>query len=201
MKKFAIGCGGFVVVLLALAIGIFVYGKNVYNNLVNLEENVNQSWSQVENNYQRRADLIPNLVKTVKGYASHEKETLEGVIKARSQATATNINANDLNAEQLQQFQAKQDALSSALSRLMVVIEKYPDLKANENFRDLQVQLEGTENRIAVARKTFNEQAQAFNKDVRRFPNNIFANFLGFDKKPYFKAEAGSNVAPVVDFD
>ncbi len=195
MKKF-----GVIGIIIVLLVGLFAYGTKVYNGLVDKEEGVKTAWSQVENNYQRRADLIPNLVSTVKGYASHEKETLEGVIQARSKATATNINANDMTPEALQQFQASQDALSSALSRLMVVVEKYPDLKANENFRDLQVQLEGTENRITIARKQFNETAQVYNKSVRRFPNNIFAGILGFEQRPYFEAQAGSDVAPTVEF-
>ncbi len=195
MKKF-----GTIAVVIVLLVGLFAYGTKVYNGLVDKEEGVKTAWSQVENNYQRRADLIPNLVSTVKGYASHEKETLEGVIQARSKATATNINANDMTPEALQQFQANQDALSSALSRLMIVVEKYPELKANENFRDLQVQLEGTENRITIARKQFNETAQVYNKNVRRFPGNIFAGLFGFEQRPYFEAQAGSDVAPKVEF-
>ncbi len=195
MKKIAL------IGLVVLIFGaLFAYGVPIYNSLVDKEEDVKTAWSQVENNYQRRADLIPNLVATVKGYASHEQETLEGVIQARSQATATNINANDMSPAALEQFQASQDALSSALSRLMVVVEKYPDLKANENFKDLQVQLEGTENRIAVARKQFNEVAQVYNKSVRIFPRNFFAMILGFDERPYFAAQAGADVAPNVEF-
>ncbi len=191
---------GIIALIVVILVGLFAYGVPIYNSLVDKEEDVKTAWSQVENNYQRRADLIPNLVQTVKGYASHEKETLEGVIQARAQATATNINANNMNPEMLQQFQASQDALSSALSRLMVVVEKYPELKANENFKDLQVQLEGTENRILVARKQFNEVARVYNKSVRVFPRNFFAFILGFDERPYFEAKAGADVAPEVSF-
>ncbi len=171
-----------------------------YNNMVELGENVDAKWSQVENVYQRRADLIPNLVSTVKGYASHEKETLEGVIEARAKATSVNVDANNLNPASLQQFQQAQDGLSSALSKLMVVVEKYPDLKANENFRDLQAQLEGTENRIAVERRNFNEATRAYNTYIKKIPRSIYAGWFGFEKKPYFKAEEGSDKAPKVEF-
>jgi len=182
---------------------IFVYSsvKGTYNTMVQKDENVSASWAQVENVYQRRADLIPNLVNTVKGYASHEQETLEGVIEARSKATSVNLNADNLDAQSLQQFQQAQDGLSSALSRLMVVVERYPDLKANQNFLDLQAQLEGTENRISVERRKFNESAQGFNTYIRSFPKNIYANMFGFEKKAYFSAEQGAEKAPVVNFD
>ncbi len=187
-----------IVVLLVL----FSYSglKNSYNNMVIKEESVTANWSQVENVYQRRADLIPNLVNTVKGYASHERETLEGVIEARSKATSVTIDPSKLDANSIQQFQAAQDGLSSALSRLMVVIERYPDLKANQNFMDLQAQLEGTENRITVERRSFNESVKDYNAFIRLFPKNILANLFGFEKKDYFKAAEGSQKAPDVDF-
>jgi len=174
--------------------------KGSYNSMVTLEEGVTEKWSQVENVYQRRADLIPNLVNVVKGYAAHEKSTLEGVIEARAKATSVNINADNLNAESLQKFQAAQSGLSSALSKLMVVVERYPDLKANENFRDLQAQLEGTENRIATERMRFNEATKNYNTVIRKFPKNIFAGMFGFEKKAYFEAEKGAEKAPVVEF-
>jgi LemA protein len=168
--------------------------------MVSMDESVNASWAQVENVYQRRADLIPNLVNTVKGYASHEKETLESVIEARSKATSVNVNPQNLDAKSLQQFQQAQSGLSSALSRLMVVVERYPDLKANQNFLDLQAQLEGTENRIAVERRKFNESARAFNTYIRSFPKNLYANLFGFEKKAYFEADKGAEKAPEVQF-
>jgi LemA protein len=168
--------------------------------MVSQEEGVAAQWSNVENVYQRRADLIPNLVNTVKGYAEHEKETLAAVVEARAKATSVNINPEKLDAQSLQQFQEAQSGLSSALSRLMVVVEKYPDLKANQNFLDLQAQLEGTENRIAVERRKFNEAAQAYNTTIRKFPKNIMANIFGFEKKIYFEAEKGAEKAPEVQF-
>lgn len=171
-----------------------------YNSMVTKDETVTGQWSQVENVYQRRADLIPNLVSTVKGYAAHEKETLEGVVNARAKATSTTIDANNLDAAALQKFQAAQDGLSSALSRLMVVVEKYPDLKANQNFLELQAQLEGTENRIANERKKFNETAQDYNTYIRKFPKNLYAGMFGFEKRAYFEAQAGADVAPKVEF-
>lgn len=171
-----------------------------YNDLVALDEEVQQSWGQVENQYQRRADLIPNLVSTVKGYATHEEETLTSVIEARAKATSTTIDASQLDDAALAQFQQKQDALSSALSRLMVVSERYPELKANEQFIMLQDQLEGTENRITVARQDFNKIAQQYNTEIRKFPTNIVASIMGFKHRPYFSAKAGSDVAPQVDF-
>jgi len=179
---------------------LFSWGKGMYNSMVTKEEGVSSAWSQVENVYQRRADLIPNLVNTVKGYASHEKETLEGVVEARAKATSVNIDPSKMNANNIAAFQKAQDGLSSALSRLMVVVEKYPDLKANENFLDLQAQLEGTENRIAVERRKYNETAKLYNISIRRFPNNLFAGFFGFEQKSYFKAEAGAEKAPKVEF-
>jgi LemA protein len=171
-----------------------------YNNMIGQEEQVNQQWAQVENVYQRRADLIPNLVNTVKGYADFEQETLTGVIEARAKATSVNINPQNMDANNLQQFQQAQDGLSSALSRLMVVVERYPDLKANQNFLDLQAQLEGTENRISVERKKFNESVQGYNTYIRKFPNSVIANMSGFDQKGYFEAIAGAETVPVVTF-
>ncbi|MFV0553484.1 MAG: LemA family protein [Mangrovibacterium sp.] len=171
-----------------------------YNKLVEMDEAVSAQWSQVENAYQRRADLIPNLVSTVKGYAAHEQETLTGVIEARAKATAVNFNANELTPENIAQFQAAQDGLSSALSKLMVSVERYPDLKANQNFLDLQAQLEGTENRIAVERRKFNEAAQTYNTTIRKFPKNITASMFGFEKRDYFKSQAGAESAPKVEF-
>ncbi len=171
-----------------------------YNQMVQLDEGVKSQWAQVENAYQRRADLIPNLVATVKGYAEYEQETLTRVIEARSKATSININTENMNAEMIQQFQAAQDELSSALSRLLVVVEKYPDLKANQNFLDLQAQLEGTENRITVERQKFNTATQSYNQYIRGFPQLIVAKIFGFDKKEYFEAREGSDVPPTVQF-
>ena len=195
MKKGTI----WIVVLAALAI-IILWGVGVYNGLVSAEEQVESAWAQVENQYQRRADLVPNLVATVKGYAAHEQETLEGVIEARAKATQITIDPTNATADQLAAFQAAQGELSQALGRLLAVAESYPELKANENFRDLQQQLEGTENRIAVARQLFNDEARNFNTKVRRFPNNIIASMCGFEKKPYFEAEEGAHSAPKVEF-
>lgn len=187
-----------------LPVGILVilalWAVMKYNALVPMDQQVKSSWSQVENQYQRRSDLIPNLVNVVKGYASHEKETLERVITARSKATSTTIDANNLDEAALQRFQQSQDALSSALSRLMVVVEKYPDLKANEQFQNLAVQLEGTENRIATARRDFNETAKTYNTARQTFPTVLIAGLLGFKERPYFTAQAGSEIAPTVDF-
>jgi LemA protein len=174
--------------------------KSSYNNMVTKQEGVTAQWSQVENVYQRRSDLIPNLVSTVKGYADFEKETLTQVIEARAKATSVNINPDKLDAQSLQNFQNAQSGLSSALSKLMVVVEKYPDLKANQGFLDLQAQLEGTENRITVERMKFNQTAQAYNTFIRTFPKNIFAGMFGFEKKAYFEAEKGAEKAPKVVF-
>ena len=171
-----------------------------YNGMVIEDENVNLQWSDVENQYKRRLDLIPNLVNVVKGYASHEKETLEGVIEARAKATQTTIDPSNMTEEQLANFQKAQDGLSGALNRLMVVVEKYPELKANENFLQLQAQLEGTENRITVARKSYNDAATIYNKLVRRFPNNMLAGIFGFSVRPQFKAQEGAESAPTVQF-
>lgn len=174
--------------------------KSSYNNMVTMQEGVTAQWSQVENVYQRRSDLIPNLVNTVKGYADFEKETLTQVIEARAKATAVNINPDKLDAQSLQNFQNAQSGLSSALSKLMVVVEKYPELKANQGFLDLQAQLEGTENRITVERQKFNQTAQTYNTFIRTFPKNIFAGMFGFEKKAYFEAEKGAEKAPQVKF-
>jgi len=171
-----------------------------YNKMVSMDESVASAWAQVENVYQRRADLIPNLVETVKGYATHEQETFTKVIEARSKATSMTIDPKNLTPEAIQQFQEAQQGLSSALSRLMVVVEQYPDLKANQNFLDLQAQLEGTENRITVERMKFNETTQAYNAFIRRFPELITAKIFGFDKKAYFEAQAGAEKAPEVKF-
>ena len=187
-------------VIVFLVFAVFSWVKGSYNTMVGQDEGVKTAWSQVENQYQRRLDLIPNLVNTVKGYAAHEKETLEGVINARAEATKTTIDPSNLNEESLKKFQAAQGELSSALSRLMVVMERYPDLKANQNFSELQAQLEGTENRITVERKRFNEVAQAYNTYIRSFPNNILAGMFGFFPKAYFTAEAGAEKAPKVEF-
>lgn len=186
-----------IVALIILIIGWLMSG---YNDMVKLDENVNREWSQVENQYQRRLDLIPNLVNVVKGYASHEKETLEGVIEARAKATQTTIDPSNMNEEQLANFQKSQDGLSGALNRLMVVVEKYPDLKATENFKQLQAQLEGTENRITLARKDYNDAATIYNKEVRRFPNSMLAGIFGFSVRPQFKAQEGAESAPTVQF-
>lgn len=169
--------------------------------MVNLRETVVTQWANVEGQYQRRLDLIPNLVNTVKGYADFEQETLTQVIEARSKATAVNVNAGELNEQALQQFQQTQGALSSALSRLMVVVERYPDLKANQNFLELQAQLEGTENRIAVERRKYNEVVRNYNTFIQFFPRNIYAAWFNFEKKPYFEAEEGAERAPEVSFE
>ncbi|OJV40496.1 MAG: LemA family protein [Bacteroidales bacterium 36-12] len=188
-------------IIAGILIAIVVFGGiSVYNKLVIMEEGVNGQWANVENQYQRRSDLIPNLVATVKGYASHESETLENVIAARSRATQVNVDPEKLTPEKLQEFQAAQGQLSSALGRLLMITENYPDLKANENFRDLQVQLEGTENRISTERMRFNEASKGFNTAIRRFPNNIIASIFNFERKVYFEAEEGSNKAPEVQF-
>lgn len=180
---------------------IIIYCISAYNSMVKMDENVSSAWSQVETQYQRRADLIPQLVNVVKGAADYERTTLESVIEARSKATSIQLTADDLTEENLAKFQKAQDQLSSALSHLMAIHEAYPELKANENFRDLQAQLEGTENRIAVARKDFNESVQSYNTSIRRFPNSIFAGIFGFSQRAYFKAAEGAENAPEVNFD
>lgn len=196
MKKSYIVLG----VIILLIVIMFSQVKGTYNKMVTMDEQVSAQWSQVENVYQRRADLIPNLVNTVKGYAEHEKSTLSAVVEARSKATSVNINPENLDAQSLQKFEQAQSGLSSALGRLMVVMEKYPDLKANQNFRDLQAQLEGTENRISVERKKFNESARSYNTYIRKFPQTMFAGMFGFEKKAYFEAQKGADKAPEVNF-
>lgn len=171
-----------------------------YNSLVEKQQNVEQQWAEVENQYQRRSDLIPNLVSTVKGYAAHEEQTFERVTEARAKATSVNINAEDLNEETLERFQAAQNELQSALKSLLAVSEAYPDLKANENFKDLQVQLEGTENRIATARGRYTEAVRDYNTAIKKFPTTIYAGWFGFESKPQFKAVEGADVAPKVEF-
>ena len=188
------------IVAAVVLLGGFVWVKNVYNTLVVSDEYVQSSWSQVENVYQRRADLIPNLVSTVKGYAAHESETLEGVVAARAKATQVTVDPADLTPEALARYNAAQGDLSSALGKLLMIQENYPDLKANQNFLDLQAQLEGTENRIATERMKFNDAVKAFNTGIRRFPDNIIASIFGFEKKGYFEAKDGADVAPVVEF-
>lgn len=186
-----------VVGLLALVGGCSV---SSYNKMVSMEEGVSNAWANVETQYQRRSDLIPNLVSTVKGYAQHESETLEGVVAARSKATQMTLDVDNLTPEKLQQYQQAQGEISSALGRLLAITENYPDLKANQQFQELQAQLEGTENRISVERRNFNEAARGYNSYIRRFPNNIFAGIFGFDKKAYFEAAEGAEQAPKVEF-
>jgi LemA protein len=188
------------IVIIGVIVILGLWASSSYNNLVTKEETVNQSWANVQNVYQRRSDLIPNLVATVKGVANFEKGTLTAVIEARAKATSVNINPKNLDEASLQKFQSAQDGLSSALSRLMVVVERYPELKATQNFAELQAQLEGTENRITVERRNFNEAAQAYNTYLRRFPNSIFAGMFGFQKKAYFEAQKGAENAPKVEF-
>lgn len=188
----------FLGVVLVIGIGLYSFVKNTYNNLVVLDEGVQASWSQVENQYQRRADLIPNLVATVKGVADFEKETYTAVTEARANATKTDINVKD--AAAMAEFQSQQSGISSALSRLLVAVENYPQLKANENFKELQVQLEGTENRISTERMRFNETVKVYNVKVRQFPTNILAGIFGFEKANLFAAEEGADTAPEVAF-
>lgn len=188
-----------IVVLGVLAI-VIIWGVGRYNAIITAEENVNTAWSQVENQYQRRADLIPNLVETVKGYAAHENATLEDVIAARAKATQVVVDPTNATAEQIAAFQAAQGELSQALGRLMAISENYPDLKASQNFAALQSQLEGTENRITVARNNFNEVARQFNTMIRRFPTNLIANAMSAEKRPYFEANDGADKAPQVQF-
>ena len=171
-----------------------------YNTMTEREEQVDKAWSNVQNQYQRRSDLIPNLVNTVKGYASHEEGTLQAVVEARSKATQITVNANDMTPEKLKAYQAAQGEIGSALGKLLAITEAYPDLKANENFKELQAQLEGTENRISVERRNFNEAVQSYNTYIRKFPQNIFAGMFGFEKRPYFEADANAQQAPSVQF-
>jgi LemA protein len=189
----------FIIAAAVLLIGFFWF-KGMYNKMVDLNENATGQWAKVESSYQRRADLIPNLVATVKGYADFEKETLTAVIEARAKATQITVDPSKISPEQLAEFQKAQGELSQALGRLLVTIERYPDLKANQNFLELQSQLEGTENRINVERNRFNDAVIAYNKYIKRFPQMIFAGMFGFDKKGYFEAAAGTDQAPKVEF-
>lgn len=191
------------IALIAVVVLILLGGCSAgraYNKMVTMEEGINKSWANVETQYQRRADLIPNLVNTVKGYATHEQETLDQVIEARSRATQVTLNAEDITPDRLQQYQQAQGEVSQALGRLMMIAENYPDLKANQNFMELQAQLEGTENRISVARKDFNDASMAYNSYIRKFPANIIAGIFGFDTKSYFEAAEGTDRAPEVNF-
>ncbi len=189
--------------IIIVILGIIIYNltAGVNNTAVELEEGVKKNWADVENAYQRRSDLIPNLVSTVQGSADFERGTLKDVVEARAKATSVNVDANNLSADQIQRFQQAQSGLSSALSRLLVTVERYPEIKSNQNFLQLQSQLEGTENRISVARTRYNESVQAYNTYIRKFPNNIFAGMFGFERKAPFQAEAGAENAPDVDFD
>ncbi|MGM9742407.1 MAG: LemA family protein [Candidatus Cryptobacteroides sp.] len=196
MKKGLIG----LLIAAAVILGLFVWVKNTYNGLVTADEGVKAAWSQVENVYQRRADLIPNLVATVKGYAAHESSTLEAVIEARAKATQVTVDPDKLTEENIAAFQSAQGELGNAIGRLLVSVEQYPDLKANQNFLELQAQLEGTENRIAVERQKFNDTAKAYNTQVRSFPANIIASMFNFEQKGYFKAAEGAQTAPKVEF-
>lgn len=186
--------------VLGFVLLVFLWGNGRYNSMVNADETVSQAWSNVESQYQRRADLIPNLVETVKGYAKHESSTLVEVVEARAKATQMTIDPSNITPEKLAEFQAAQKQVGSAIGRLLVSVEQYPDLKANKNFLELQVQLEGSENRISVARQNFNDAAKSFNVMIRRFPSNIIAGMLNFEKRVYFEAEAGSEKAPDVKF-
>ena len=189
-----------IIAIVAVVAVIAIWAISGYNSLVGMDENVSNQWANVETQYQHRADLIPNLVNTVKGYAAHEKETLEGVIAARSQATQIKVDPTDLTPEKLAEYQKAQGQLATALGKLLAITENYPDLKANQNFLELQAQLEGTENRINVARKNFNDAAKTYNTAIRRFPKNILAGMFGFDKRAYFEAAEGAEQAPQVQF-
>lgn len=200
-RKFKVGCLIALAVVVIFAIGAYAYVKGTYNGFVSLDESINQTWAQVQNQYQRRYDLIPNLVETVKGYADQEKETFTAVTEARAKAGGiTQLRAEDLTPEKLQQFQQAQAGLGGALQRLMVVMERYPDLKSNQNFMSLQDELAGTENRISIERKRFNDAVQAYNSTIRKFPANMLANMFGFMQKPYFESAEGAEQAPKVQF-
>jgi len=186
--------------VLGLIVIVFFWGMSQYNGMVTADENVAKTWANVESQYQRRSDLIPNLVATVKGYAAHEKSTLDAVVEARAKASQTTIDPTKMTPESLAKYQAAQSEVGSTLNRLLVTVEKYPDLKANQNFLELQAQLEGTENRISVERQRFNDAAQGFNVMIRRFPKNIIAGMFGFEKKVYFEAEETASKAPQVKF-
>ena len=188
------------IILIVIAVLAVIWGVSAYNGLVTMDENVNTEWANVETQYQRRADLIPNLVNTVKGYAAHESETLESVIAARSKATQITVDPSNLTPEKLAEYQEAQGAVTSALGKLLAISESYPDLKANQNFLELQAQLEGTENRISVERRNFNEVARSYNTAIRTFPLTIIAGMFGFEKRPYFEAEEGAGKAPEVKF-
>ncbi len=187
-------------VVAAIVAAIALWAMTGYNSLVSADETVSTAWSNVENQYQRRADLIPNLVNTVKGYAAHEKETLEAVVSARTRATQVTVDADNLTPEKLAEYQKAQGEVGAALGRLLAITEEYPDLKANQNFLELQAQLEGTENRISVERRNFNEAAKEYNTSIRKFPKNILAGMFGFEKRPYFESQEGADKAPVVEF-
>ncbi len=187
-----------IIVAVVVVLGLVAMSK--YNTMVDKDESVVTQWANVETQYQRRADLIPNLVNTVKGYASHEKETLEAVMKARASATSIKIDASNLTPAMIQQYQSAQSGITSALSKLLAVSERYPDLKANQNFLELQAQLEGTENRIAVERRRYNEVAKDYNVYIRKFPSSMFAGMFGFERRPPFEAAEGSDKAPEVQF-
>lgn len=188
------------IIILVVVVIAAVWAVTGYNGLVKADEAVSNAWSNVENQYQRRADLIPNLVNTVKGYAAHEKETLDAVISARTRATQVTVDAGNLTPEKLQEYQEAQGEIGTALGRLLAITEAYPDLKANKNFLELQAQLEGTENRISVERRNFNDVAKSYNTSIRTFPKNILAGMFGFEKRPYFEAQEGSEKAPEVSF-
>ncbi len=196
MKKGLTG----IIIVAVVVLGAFIWVKNGYNKMVVSDENVQAAWSQVENVYQRRADLIPNLVATVKGYAEHEAQTLENVVAARAKATQVTVDPADLTPEALAKYNAAQGELSAALGKLLMITESYPDLKANQNFLELQAQLEGTENRITTERMKFNDTAKSYNTLIRTFPNNILASVFNFEKKGYFEAQAGAETAPKVEF-
>lgn len=187
-------------IIIGVIILIVIWAIRINNKMVTMDENVSKAWGNVENVYQRRADLIPNLVNTVKGYAAHETSTFEAVVNARAKATSISVNPEDMTADQLKEFQKVQNEVGGALGRLIAISESYPELKANENFKELQAQLEGTENRIAVERRNFNESANSYNTYIRKFPQSIIAGMRGFEKKPYFEAEEGANKAPKVEF-
>lgn len=190
---------GLIITIVVIAL-VAIWGISSYNGLVSMDENVSNQWANVETQYQRRSDLIPNLVNTVKGYAKHESQTLEAVMAARSQATQVKIDPSNCTPQQLTAYQKAQGDVTTALGKLLAITENYPDLKANQNFLELQSQLEGTENRINVARKDFNDTAKKYNTSLRRFPRNIIASMFGFEKRNYFEAEAGAEKAPKVEF-
>ena len=189
-----------IIAIIAVVVIVILWGIKVNNRMITMEEGVNKAWSNVENVYQRRADLIPNLVNTVKGYAAHETSTFEAVVNARAKATSITVNPENMTADQLKEFQKAQNEVGGALGRLIAVSEAYPELKANENFKELQAQLEGTENRISVERRNFNEAANQYITYIRKFPQSIIAGMRDFEKKPYFEAEEGANQAPKVEF-